>query len=185
MNPSIFERVRGAIAVLGGTIRLDELVPLVGEWEVKVTRFDGSEEKRILRNIVTAAGLNRIANRAVQATGTTPIYNIVIGSATAAAALTDVQSNMGELSRKQFISAGANAQSREWIFGTATWAGAADGITSKTIDCCGLSDHVNSHATTGVMINRVAGLAVTLGDSDFLALTPRIRVGSHDVSHST
>jgi hypothetical protein len=185
MNPSIFERVRDAISVLGGTIRPRELVPIYGEWLVKVVRHDGTVEEFVKRNLVTAAGLNRIANRAVQATGTTPLFNVVIGSRTNAAALTDVQSNMGEMGRKNFVAAGASAQSREWIFGTATFAGAADGITSLTIDCCALSDHPNSHATTGIIANLVTGLAVTLGNSDFLNLTPRIRVGSHDVSHST
>lgn len=185
MNPSIFERVRGAISVLGGTIRLDDLIPVYGEWDILVVRHDGTRERKVLRNVVTSAGLNRIANRAVQATGTTPLFNIVIGSRTVAAALTDVQSNMGEISRKGFIAAGASAQSREWIFGAATWAGAADAITSLTIDCVGLSDHPNSHATTGVIANRVTGVGVTLGNSDFLNITGRIRVGSHDVSHST
>jgi hypothetical protein len=185
MNPSISERIADAAAVLGGTLRPRELVPIYGEWDVKVVRADGSVEKKTLRNLVTSAGLNRIANRAVQATGTSVFFNIVIGSTTAAATFTDVQSGMGEMSRKQFIAAGASAQSREWIFGVATWGGAADGVTSKTINCCGLSDHVNSHATTGIIGNRVIGLGVTLGDSDFLNLTARIRVGSHDNTHST
>lgn len=188
MNPNISEiaaRVRDAMSVLGGTLRPREMVHIMGEWDITVTRADGRVERKVVKNVVTSAGLNRIANRAVQATGTTPIYNIVIGSRTTAAALTDVQSNMGEMGRKQFIAAGASAQSREWIFGVATWGGSADGVTSLTIDCVGLSDHVSSHATTGVLINRVTGLGVTLGNSDFLNATCRIRVGSHDVSHST
>lgn len=185
MNPSIFERIRDAAAVLGGTLRPRDMVPVYGEWDVKVVRHDGSVEVRTFRNVVTAAGLNRIANRAVQATGTTPLFNIVIGSRTNAAALTDVQSNMGEMGRKGFIAGGASAQSREWIFGVATWAGAADGITSLTIDCAGISDHPNSHATTGIVANRVTGLGVTLGNSDFLNLTCRIRCGSHDNGHTT
>jgi hypothetical protein len=185
MNQNIFDRLKDACAVLGGTLRPRELVPVYGEWDVKVVRADGSVEQKTVRNLVTVAGLNRIANRAVQAAGTTPFWNIVIGSRTTAAALTDVQSNMGEMSRKSFIATGASAQSREWIFGVATWGGAADAVTSLTIDCAGISDYPNSHTTTGVLGNRVAGLAVTLGNSDFLNLTVRIRVGSHDTSHST
>lgn len=185
MNPSISNRVVDALAVLGGTLKPRELIPVYGEWEVKVVRSDGSEERRVLRNLVTSAGLNRIANRAVQAAGTTPFHAVVIGSATATATFTNVQSNMGEMGRKVMIATGASAQSREWIFGVATWGGAADGVTSLTINCCGLSDHVSSHATTGIIANRVTGLGVTLGDSDFLNLTARIRVGSHDNTHST
>lgn len=185
MNQNIFNRVKDACAVVAGTLRPREMVHVYGEWNVKVVRADGSVEEKVVRNVVTVAGLNRIANRAVQAAGTTPFYNIVIGSRTNASTFTDVQSNMGEMSRKSFIATGASAQSREWIFGVATWGGAADGVTSLTIDCAGISDHVNSHATTGIIANRVAGLAVTLGNSDFLNLTVRIRVGSHDNTHST
>jgi hypothetical protein len=185
MNPSISERIADACSVLGGTLRPRELVPIYGEWDVKVVRADGTVEKRTLRNLVTSAGLNRIANRAVQAAGTTPFHAVVVGSATATATFTNVQSNMGEMGRKVMIATGASAQSREWIFGVVTFGGAADGVTSLTINCCGLSDHVNSHATTGIIANRVTGLGVTLGDSDFLNLTARIRVGSHDNTHST
>lgn len=185
MSQNIFERIADACSVIAGTLRPRESVPIYGEWDVKVVRHDGTVEQKTVRNLVTVAGLNRIANRAVQASGTTPFHVIVIGSRTTAAALTDVQSNMGEMVRKSFIATGASAQSREWIFGVATFGGAADGVTSLTIDCAGISDHANSHATTGIIGNRVTGLGVTLGNSDFLNLTVRIRVGSHDNSHST
>lgn len=169
---------------INGTL-VPDAVGIYGEWHVKVIRHDGTIEEKILRNTVTAAGLNRIANRAVQATGTSVFLYTIIGSRTTAPALTDVQSNMGEMLRKPWIAAGASAQSREWIFGVVTVGGAADGVTSLTMDCAGIHDFPNSHATTGVLGNRVNGLAVTLGNSDFLNLTVRLRTGSHDVSHST
>lgn len=184
MSLNIFERFMNAVRAFNGTLPPDN-IGLKGYWDVKVVRADGTVEMRTLPNVVTVAGLNRIANRAVQATGTS-LYNwIAIGSNNTAAALTDVQSNFGEMVRKAFIAGGASAQSREWIFGTCTVGGAADGVTSLTMNCAGLFDFPNSHATSGIAGNRVTGLAVTLGNSDFMNLTCRIRVGSHDVSHST
>jgi len=183
MNLSIFERVLKAWNAFNGT--LESPIQIEGIWDVEVVRWDGTRERKTLHNTVTAAGLNRIANRAVQATGTSVFFVICIGSNNTAPALTDVQSNMGEMVRKSFIATGASAQSREYIFGVCTVGGAADGVTSLTMNCAGLFDFPNSHATTGVLGNRVNGVAVTLGNSDFLNLTCRIRVGSHDVSHST
>lgn len=172
------------ISEIAGTLKPDA-VGIYGEWHVKVIRADGTVEEKVLRNTVTAAGLNRIANRAVQGTGTSVFLYTIVGSTTAAPALTDVQSNMGEMLRKVWVATGASAQSREWIFGVVTVGGAADGVTSKTMNCAGIHDFASSHATTGVLGNRVNGLGVTLADSDFLNLTVRIRTGSHDVSHST
>lgn len=170
---------------INGTLLPSEPVGFYGEWHVRVIRHDGRIEEKILRNTVTAAGLNRIANRAVQATGTTPFAFTVIGTRTTAAADTDVQSNMGEILRKPWIASGASAQSREWVFGVVTVGGAADSVTSKTMDCAGICDFANSHATTGIIGNRVTGLGVTLADSDFMNLTVRIRCGSHNQAHST
>jgi hypothetical protein len=149
-----------------------------------VTRADGSVEEKWLRNIVTSAGLNRIANRAVEATGNTPFYVIAVGTYTSASdQASHGSTDLGELARKQSINTGASAQSREWIFLTASFAGNTDGLTGETIDSCALCDHPNSGS--GIVGNIVHGLDVTLADSDFLQLTGRIRVGSHDISHST
>lgn len=170
------------IEVLGGTLRP---IHLYGEWDIVVTRADGSEERKTLRNTVTAAGMNRLANRGVLATGTTPFFTILVGTISTAPADTDAQAQFGEMIRKTSLTLGANAQSREWIFLTCTLAGAVDGITSKTMNCAGITDFPTSHASTGVYLNRVNGLGTTLADSDFLALTCRVRVGSHNQAHST
>jgi hypothetical protein len=53
-----------------------------------------------------------------------------------------------------------------------------------TLNSAGLTIGTSSLATSFIM-NRVNGLGVTLGNSDFLNLTVRVRVGSHDVAHST
>lgn len=162
-------------------------VGVYGEWDVRVTRADGSVEEKTLRNIVTAYGMNRIANRAVQATGTTPFYCIAVGTATAAPADTDGPTSLGEVvgGRKQSINTGASAQSREWIFLTATYAGATDGLTGLALASAAIADLPTSSAVTGGIGNRVNGLGVTLQASDFLSLTVRLRVGSHNQAHTT
>lgn len=183
MSRSISNRLSQALKVLNGTIELDSMIPVQGFVDVKVVRADGRVEQKTLRNTVTVVGLNRIASSTVNSAAGV-LNSIVIGSATAAPALTDSQSTIGEVGRKTFTATGASAQSREWIFGVATWGGAADGITSVALGSAGLSIGASSLATS-VLANRVNGLGVTLGSSDFLNLTVRIRVGSHDVAHST
>lgn len=185
MKTSISDRIRYAGQVVRGIIDPADLISLRGEIDVKVVRADGTIERKTLRNIVTSAGLNRIAARAVTGTGNTPFYNIAVGTQTAAHSLGSVQAGLGEVKRKPFVAPGASAQSREWIFGVATFAGAADTITSLVLESCGISDHVNSSTSVGILANLTNGLGVTLADSDFLNLTMRIRVGSHDVSHTT
>jgi hypothetical protein len=135
---------------------------------------------KTLRNTVTVTGLNRLAALAVNSAAGV-VNALVVGSATAGPALTDSQSSFGEISRKSMI---AQSQSREWFFGVATWGGAADRITSVTLNSAGLTIGTSSLATSFIM-NRVNGLGVTLGNSDFLNLTTRVRVGSHDVARPT
>jgi hypothetical protein len=112
------------------------------------------------------------------------VFNsLIVGTATAAPALTNSQSSMGEVSRKTSINLNGSAQSREWIFLTATWGGAADSVTSVVLDSAGISIGASSLATS-LLANRVNGMGVTLANSDLLHLTARIRVGSHDVAHT-
>ena len=81
------------------------------------------------RNLITYKGLNRIVNRAVQGTGTTPAVYLGVGTITAAVSLQSV--NFGEVTngRKVSIVTGRLAQSREWFFMNATWAGNTDSLT--------------------------------------------------------
>ena len=183
MKTPIYNRVRDAVRALNGTLSSDDHVGVYGEFDVKVIRHDGRIERKTLRNTVTVTGLNRIAGCAVNSAAGV-VNAIVVGTATAAPALTDSQSSFGEVIRKSLIGLGASAQSREWIFGTCTLGGAADSVTSVTLDCAGLTIGTTSLATSFIM-NRVNGLGVTLGNSDFLNLTARIRVGSHNVAHTT
>lgn len=162
--------------------------PLLGEYLIRVVRADGRVEEKVLRNVVTRAGLNRIANRAVQATGTSPFYVIVVGTQTAAHSLDSAQVGIGEVLRKSSNFTGANAQSREWIFMQATFGGFADNVTGVLLDTVGMYDYPNSGATVasgGTLGSAVNGMGVTLQGSDLLDVTYRARVGSHNLSHST
>lgn len=164
------------------------LIPIMGEFKADVFRaLPGGgwrkEEGVWKRNQLTSAGLNRIANRAVQATGTTPAYILGVGTVTAAASLDST--NFGEVAngRKTSIVTGASAQSREWFFMQATWAGNADSLTGIALNSAAILCHASSGQ--GAVFNIVNSLDVTLAASDYLNLTARIRVGSHDLSHST
>lgn len=160
------------ISDLAGTITI------VGEFEAKIFRADGSVEEKKIHNIVTRYGLNRLANRAVNATGTTPAYVLGVGTVTAAASLDST--NFGEVSRKAAATA---TQSREFFALVATWAGNSDSVTGVALDSVSILDHASSGQ--GIVFNIANGLGVTLQASDFLNLTGRIRVGSHNLSHST
>ena len=167
----------------------DQLQPF-GTIRVRTFRADGTGgwtqlSEKELKNVVTASGLNRIANRAVNATGTSPLYIIGVGSATATHSLGSVQAGIGEVKRKTSNFTGTNAQSREWIFLQCTIGGAADSVTSVALDTVFMADFPNSHASTGIIAAVTNGLGVTLAGSDLLDLTYRIRVGSQDLSHST
>lgn len=165
-----------------GTIAPPDCLSVIGEWDVKVVRADGRIERKVLKNIVTRAGLNRLANRGIQATGTTPFYVIAVGTATAAHTLDSAQGNLGEVIRK---SAALAANSREWLFLQCTIGGFSDSVTSVVLDTGAIADFPNSHASSGILGNMVNGLSTTLANSDLLDLTVRIRVGSHNLSHST
>jgi hypothetical protein len=159
-------------------------VAIRGEWDIKVVRGDGTIEQKTMRNVVTRAGLNRIAHRAV-AHDTSPFFYIAVGTQTATHSLNSAQGGLGEVIRKTSAVGSTQAQSREWIFLQCTLGGAADSVTSLVLDSAGISDHPNSHASTGILGNMVNGIGVTLANSDLLDLTVRIRCGSHDISHTT
>lgn len=175
-----------AISDIAGTlIPPEQLGPLQGYYDIKVIRADGKVEQRTVNNIVTRMGLNRIARQAVTPTGS-PFNWIAVGSQTAAHSLDSTQAGIGEVLRK---AAASVVQSREWFSLQCTIGGAADSVTSVALDSAALMTCPVSYAITatsgGVMGNAANGLGVTLGGSDLLDLTVRIRVGSHDLSHST
>lgn len=172
------------ISDVAGTL-LDDCALLQGYYDIKVYRADGTFESRSVKNVVTAAGLNRIARQAITPTGS-PFNWIAVGSQTAAHSLDSTQAGIGEVIRKSAASA---VQSREWFSLQCTIGGAADSVTSVALDTAAMMTCPVSYAITansgGVMGNAANGLGVTLGGSDLLDLTVRIRVGSHNLSHST
>lgn len=187
MKTSIFDRLFGSRAdKVAGTIADNTM--LTGYWDIEhhVARPEGGWDVRreTRKNVVTAAGMNRLADLGIAANVVSAFAYIVIGTQTSAPADTDTQANMGEVTNGRKIAA-VKVQSREWMALTATWAGATDALTSIALDSAGISDYQNSSASTGILGNRVNGLGVTLAASDYLNLTVRIRVGSHNQSHST
>lgn len=181
MKRNIFERIRDAGKAFAGTY---DSVGLKGYWDIEVHRADGSVEKFTRENVVTATGMNRIADLALAANVVSAFNYIVVGTQTSAPADTDTQAQMGEVTNGRKAAA-VKVQSREWIALTATWAGNTDGLTSVALDSAAISDYQSSSAATGLIANRVNGMGVTLQASDFLNLTVRIRVGSHNQAHTT
>lgn len=162
------------------------VLPIMGEIVVTVHRAEGRIERKVLKNVVTRAGLNRIANRAVNAVaGSSPFFYLGVGTQNAVHSLDSAQGGVGEVLRKTSNYTGANAQSHEWIFLQATWGGAADSLTGVDLESVFMTDYQNSSASTGIVGAVTNGLGVTLAASDLLDLTYRIRVGSHNLSQST
>lgn len=153
------------------TSKISDLVSVQGEFLARVFRADGRIEQKRLRNQVTANGLNTIAARAL-GENTPAVAFIGIGTFAATSSLGSA--NFGEVDRKAIL---ALASSVEWIYGVATWGGAADSITSVDIGAGALLNHTNSGS--GYVFNIVTDLSTVLANSDFLHLTARIRVGSH------
>ena len=155
---------------------------IVGEFNARIFRADGSiEDKGWKQNLVTKLGLNRIANRAVNASS--PAAYLAIGTLTTAASLNAAITSFGEVGRRISTVLTTDAQSREWFFMVATWGGASDSLTGIALDSAVITDHASSGQ--GSPWNIVTGLGVTLQQSDVLNLTSRIRVGSHDIDHTT
>jgi hypothetical protein len=163
---------------------LQDSMPVVGEWEIKVVRADGRIEKKTRRNVVTRVGMNRIAHRAM-ASDTSPFFYIAVGTQTATHSSDSAQGTLGEVKRKVSAVGSTQAQSSEWIFLQCTLGGAADSVASLVLDSAGISDGVNSSSAVGILGNLVNGIGVTLANSDLLDLTVRIRVGSHNGAHTT
>jgi hypothetical protein len=159
-------------------------IALVGYWDIEVHRADGRIERKTRKNLVTANGMNRIADLAIAANVVSAANYIVVGTNTGAPADTDTQAQVGEVTNGRKITV-AKTQSREWMSLTCTWAGNTDGLTAIALDSAAIADFQSSSASTGIIFNRVNGMGVTLAASDFLNLTVRIRVGSHNQAHTT
>lgn len=138
-----------------------------------ITRANGDVDRRALPNIVTASGLNHLASRAIADTGSKYGW---IGVGTANYTPHINSQSIGESSRKV---AALISNSRELIVAVATWGGAADSVTSQSLEMAGIANHQT--VANGHFLNVVNGVSTVLADSDFLHLECRVRVGSHAI----
>jgi len=146
---------------------------LQGSFVRTITRADGEIDRKVVPNIVTADGLNLLAERATVDTASkfgwigvgTENYTPHINSQT-----------FGESDRKP---AALISSSAELIVAIATWGGDADSVTSQQLEMAGIANHQT--IDSGIMLNIANGLSTVLADSDFLHLEIQVQVGSHNI----
>jgi hypothetical protein len=148
-------------------------VGLKGTFIRTVTRENGEIDRKAVPNIVTATGLNNLANRAIADTGSK--YNwLAIGTANYTPHINSQE--ILEVSRKQ---AALISSSAELIVCIATWGGSADSVTSDQLEMAGIANHETSGS--GHYLNVANGLSTVLANSDFLHLEVQVQVGSHAI----
>ena len=152
---------------------LQNKVGLQGTFVRTITRADGTIERKAIPNIVTAVGLNLLANRGVS-DASSKFNWLGVGTENYTPHINSEA--FGESDRKI---AALISSSAELIIAIATWGGAADSVTSNDLQMAGISNHET--IGTGVLLNVADGLATVLADSDFLHLEIQVRVGSHNV----
>jgi hypothetical protein len=147
---------------------------LQGTFIRTITRANGDIDRKILPNIVTADGLNNLANRAISDAGSK--YNwLAIGTADYTPHINSQE--ILECDRKQGAVVG---NSYELIVVVATWGGDADSVASNQLEMAGIANHQTSGS--GHYLNVANGLSTVLADSDFLHLEVQVQVGSHAVA---
>lgn len=162
MNRNTFDTIKDFLDVVGGKM------------QITVHRADGSIEGPVtIGNQVTALGLNDLAVRST-VTSYAPFVNIAVGSGTDVSSLGSTVL-IHEVSRK----ASTVTTSFSTMILTNTWGGFADSVTSVALEEAGIFDAVSSG--TGIMLNRVTGVAATLADSDIVNLEMLFQIGSHAV----
>jgi len=152
-----------------------DYVPIMGVWTFETTRADGTVEKRVIENTLTAPGLNKLAQLGVTNANSAFLY-LAIGTQTAASSLGSTQAGLGEVTRKI---AATQTTSVEFMILVMTWAGAADSLTSLDLRTAGACNHASSGS--GEFLNFVNSVATILADSDFLKVEMAVRVGSHNL----
>ena len=152
---------------------LQNSLGLRGTFIRTVTRHDGELDRKAIPNIVTADGLNNLANRGISDAGSK--YNwLAIGTANYTPHINSQE--ILECDRKV---AALISSSAELIVAIATWGGAADAVTSNQLEMAGIANHQTSGS--GHYLNVAAGLSTVLADSDFLHLEIQVQVGSHNI----
>ncbi len=153
---------------------IEQSIPIRGTFIRTIYRADGSVERISIPNIVTALGLDHLADRATADTGSKYGW-LAIGTANYTPHINSQE--IGESGRK---AAALIANSRELIICVATWGGAADSQTSNQLEMAGIANHQTDG--TGHLLNIAAGLSTVLADSDFLHLEVQVSVGSHNIA---
>lgn len=152
---------------------MESKIGLKGTFVRTVTRHDGEISRKAIPNIVTADGLNHLADRAVSDAGSK--YNwLAIGTANYTPHINSQE--ILECDRKQ---AALISASFELIVCIATWGGAADSVTSNQLEMAAIANHETSGS--GHYLNVANGLSTVLADSDFLHLEVQVQVGSHAI----
>jgi len=152
---------------------VNDFLGLQGTFVRTIIRHNGDIDRKVLPNVVTADGLNNVADRAVSDAGSK--YNwLAIGTANYTPHINSQE--ILECDRKV---AALISASKELVVCIATWGGAADSVTSNQLEMAGIANHPTSGS--GHYLNVANGLATVLADSDFLNLEVQVRVGSHAI----
>lgn len=148
-------------------------LPVRGRFVRTITRADGSVDRKVINNIVTADGLNLLAERAISDTASKAGW-LAVGTATHTPHI-----NSQEILEADRKAAAVINSSKEVFYAIATWGGNADSVTSVQLESAAICNHQTSGS--GVYINHAGGLSTVLGDSDFLHLEVQVQVGSHAI----
>lgn len=152
---------------------LESQIGLKGTFIRTITRADGEIDRKAIPNIVTADGLNNLANRAIADTGSKYGW-LAIGTANYTPHI-----NSQEILECDRKAAAIIGNSFELIVCIATWGGAADSVTSNQLEMAAIANHQTSGS--GHYLNVANGLSTVLADSDFLHLEVQVQVGSHNI----
>jgi len=152
---------------------VNDFLGLQGTFVRTITRANGDVDRKVLPNIVTADGLNNVADRAISDAGSK--YNwLAVGTANYTPHINSQE--ILECDRKV---AALISASKELIVCIATWGGSVDSVTSNQLEMAGIANHPTSGS--GHYLNVANGLSTVLADSDFLHLEVQVRVGSHAI----
>ncbi len=144
---------------------------LQGTFIRTITRHNGDVDRQALPNIVTADGLNLLANRGIS-DASSKFGWIGVGTENYTPHINS--QSFGESDRKV---AALISSSKELIVAIATWGGSADSVTSNQLEMAGIANHQT--IASGIFLNIADGVATVLANSDFLHLEVQVRVGSH------
>lgn len=146
-----------------------------GEFLIQIFRGDGQVEIQSAKNLFVNEGMNWLA--AYQSTSPGSAMNhMLVGTGTAVATLTDVNTTFGEVDRNTMATRTAAANILTEV---CTFAGGLDGITSLRIREIGVTNDARSGGF-GSLRSRSGGNQVdfTLAASDFVNVSYQTTCGS-------